>query len=200
MKKLNLNFVLKKLKEKNIKIFSVLDFQRAFGINYELAKKTTLRYSKKRIFVRVKKGLYFLAETPPSEFALANKLYQPSYISFETALSFYGIIPETIYEIISTTSRARREFKIGGLKFSFKTIKKECYLGYTSQKIKNETILIAEPEKSLADYLYFVSLKKRELSYERINLGKIKKQKLINYAKCFQNKKLLELIKELYHD
>lgn len=198
MKKLDLIFVLNKLKRKNIKIFTVLEFQRIFGINYELAKKIIFRYTKKGIFTKARKGIYFLTENPPSEFALANKIYQPSYISFDTALSFYGIIPETIYEIISATTRPGREFLVKNLKFSYKTIKKSVYFGYLPQKIKNEVILIAEPEKALADYLYFVALKKRELSYERINFEKIKKKKLIEYAKKFENKKLLRLIKSLY--
>jgi len=198
MQKLNPIFVLNKLKEKNIKIFSVLDFRRVFDIDYELAKKTIFRYVKKKIFIKAKKGLYFLANNLPFDFEIANKLYQPSYISFETALSFYGIIPETIFEITSATPKISRQFIANSLKFSYKKIKKECFLGYKPEKIKNAIILVAEPEKALADFLYFVALKKRSLSYERINLKKIKKQKLIKYAKCFNNKKLLKLIKTLY--
>jgi len=98
MKKLTPFLVLEKLK--NVKIFTPLDFQRIFEINYQTAKKAIFRYKKAGILTEAKKGLYFLSPEPPPEFEIANKLYQPSYISLETALSFYGLIPETIFKII----------------------------------------------------------------------------------------------------
>jgi len=198
MKRLTSLSVLKRLKQKNIKIFTTLDFQRIFNINYESSKKTLLRYTKAGLFVKAKKGLYFLADDSPSDFEIANRLYQPSYISFETALSFYDIIPETIFEITSVTPRVSRDFVVSNLKFSYKKMKKEYFFGYTSIKTEGKTVLVAEPEKALIDFLYFVSLKKRKMSYERIDLKRIKKQKLIRYSKCFKDKKIIKLTRELY--
>jgi len=57
---------------------------------------------------------------------------------------------------------------------------------------------MAEPEKALVDYLYFVSLKKRELYYERLDLKKVKKSKVIKYAKVFKRRALIELVEEIY--
>lgn len=196
MKRLTSLLVLDKLK--SIKIFTTSDFQKIFDINYQTAKKAILRYKKAGILTQAKKGLYFSNQNPPIDFEIANKLYQPSYVSFETALSFYGIIPETIFGIISATPKVSREFKVNNLKFSYRKVKKECFFGYKPEKIQNVTVLIAEPEKALVDFFYFVALKKRTSSYERINLKKIKKQKLIKYSKCFKNKKLLELIRNLH--
>lgn len=198
MKRLTHFFVLKKIKEKNIKIFTALEFQRIFGVNYESAKKTLLRYTKTGLFTKARKGLYFLTDDSPNDFEIANRLYQPSYISFETALSFYKIIPETIFEITSATPRNSRDFIVNNLKFSYKKIKKECFFGYTTKKIEDRIFLVAEPEKALLDFLYFVALKKRTLSYERIDFKKIKKQKLINYSKFFKDKKIIKIIKNLY--
>lgn len=198
-KKINPIIVQNKIKKAGLKLFSVLDYQRILGINnYGSARSSISRYLKLGIIQKARKGLYFLADNPPSEFEIANKLYQPSYISFETALSFYGIIPETIFEITSATPKTTRNFTVNNLKFSYKKIKKDCFVGYQPKKIQNVIILMAEPEKALADLLYFIALGKRSFSYERINLQKIKKQKLMNYAKSFNNKKLFELIKNLY--
>ncbi len=193
MKALNTLSVLEKLKD--IKIFTSLDFQRIFEINYEAAKKAIFRYKKAGVLTKARRGLYFLTNKPPHEFEIANKLYQPSYISFETALSFYGIIPETIYEVISATSRISRQFIVDNLKFSYRKIKKECFFGYRPQKIQGRIILIAEPEKALADLLYLAALKRESFNYERVNLRKIKKRKLMKYTQAFKNKKLLELVK-----
>lgn len=198
-KKINPILVQNKIKKTGLKLFSVLDYQKILGVkNYSSARSSISHYIKLGIIQKARKGLYFLTDNPPSEFEIANKLYQPSYISFETALSFYGIIPETIFEIISATPKITRAFAVNNLKFSYKKIKKDCFVGYQPKKIRNAIILIAEPEKALADLLYFVALGKRDFSYERVSLKKIKKQKLMNYAKGFKNKKVFELIKNIY--
>lgn len=198
-KKINALIAQKTLKKAGLALFSVLDYQRILGVkNYNSARSNISRYLKLGIIQKARKGLYFLTDNPPSNFEIANKIYQPSYISFETALSFYNIIPETIYEIISATWRFPREFIVNGIKFSYKKIKKECFKGYTSLKYKNSYILIAEPEKALADYLYLVALGKKQMMYERINLDKIQKNKLIAYAQLFNKRKIIDLINQLY--
>jgi len=190
--------VQEKFKKAELKLFTILDYQRILGVNYSAAQRSISRYIQAGFIVKVRKGLYFLKSSPPHEFEVANKVYYPSYISFETALSFYGIIPETIYEVISATPRLTREFVINNIKYSYKKIKRECFCGYRPVKIKGAVVLIAEPEKALADYLYFVALGQRELSYERIDLNKIKKARLLTYAKHFQKIKMREIINNIY--
>ncbi|HID43363.1 MAG TPA: hypothetical protein EYP30_06270 [Archaeoglobaceae archaeon] len=197
MRKLGLFFVLNRLKD--IKIFTTADFQRIFNLNYQAAKKAIYRYKKTGVFTEAKKGLYFLTQNSPPEFEIANRVYCPSYVSFETALSFYGVIPESIYEVISATPKISRNFIINDLVFSYKKIKRDYFFGYITERIQERTILIAEPEKALLDYLYFVILKRRSFTYERINLQKkIKKQKLFRYARIFNNRNLLKLLTNLY--
>lgn len=198
-KKINIILVQTKLQKAGLKLFSVLDYQRILGVkNYSSARSNISRYLKLGIMQKACKGLYFLADNSPHEFEIANKAYQPSYISFETAMSFYGIIPETIYEVMSATLRTTRTFNVNNIQYSYSKIKKNCFNGYKPIKIKNATILIAEPEKALVDYLYLVALGKRRLAYERIDLSKIKKTKLLSYAKQFEKKKIKEIINNLY--
>lgn len=198
-KQINIILVQNKLKKAGLKLFSVLDFQRILQIeNYSSARSNLSRYLKSGVIQKACKGLYFLTDNPPHEFEIANKIYQPSYISFETALSFYEIIPETIYEVISATSRKTRTFNVNNIKCSYKKIKKNCFNGYKPIKVKDATILIAEPEKALIDYLYLVVLGKRKLAYERIDLNKINKTKLLGYTKQFQKKKIKEIINNFY--
>lgn len=200
-KKINPILVQNKLKKAGLKLFSILDYQRILEVkNYSSARSSISRYLKLGIIQKACKGLYFLTDNPPSNFEIANKVYQPSYISFESALSFYGIIPETIYEIISATARPPRTFVVNNIKFSYKKIKKSCFDGYKSTKIQNIPILIAEPEKALVDYLYLVALGKRRLSYERVDLSKVKKSRVNQYAKKFRKPKLIELINNVYDE
>jgi len=196
--KLNITKIQEKITRANLKLFTSLDYQRILNLDYQAAKRSITRYIDAGFLVKARKGFYFIKANPPHEFEIANKIYQPSYISFETALSFYGIIPETIYEVVSATSRITRAFNVNDIKYSYKKIKKDCFNGYKPIKIKDATVLIAEPEKALVDYLYLVVLGKRKLAYERVDLSKIKKSKLLSYAKQFQKKKIKEIINNFY--
>ena len=59
--------------------------------------------------VRLKKGFYTFSKAyltrPINLISVANTLYTPSYVSFDYALSFHGMIPERVNEITSATSK-----------------------------------------------------------------------------------------------
>lgn len=190
--------MVRQLKEKKLTLFTPLEFKRVFGGSDYAVQWFIKNHTKQGLFVKVRSGLYMLADYPVNHYLIANHLYQPSYISFDTALSFYGIIPETVYTVTSATTKITREFKVGDVCFSYHKIKKAVYTGYKSVKYLDNTILIAEPEKALADYLYFVVLGKRGLHYERLDLKKINKVKLLKQAKLFKSPKMIRLIKEIY--
>lgn len=197
-RELNSYSVVQELRKRNLFLFTPLEFQRIFS----LSKYTSQWFIKTRVkaglFVKLRQGLYMLADYPANTYLIANRLYMPSYISFDTALSFYNIIPEMIYTISSATPKITREFKVKNIRFVYHKLKKEAYTGYKPIKYLESTILMAEPEKALADFLYFVFLKKRSLHYERLDLRKIKKTKLLAYVKLFKKAKMIELVKKIY--
>ncbi len=198
LQKLKPIFVLKKLKEKGLNIFTPLEFRRVFNVSSFAANWFIKTYVKKELFTKIRNGLYILIDSSPNYYLVANRLYEPSYISLDAALSFYNLIPETIYTISSITPKATREFTAVGILFTYQRIKREAYIGYKSIKYMGETVLMAEPEKALADYLYFIDLGKRQLSYERLDLAKIKRVKLIRYVKLFKRPRMLNLIEQIY--
>jgi len=184
--------------KKQIKIFSSLDIQRIFKAGRKTAERFLARYIKRGLIIRLRRGFYCFSTYPPSAFEIANKIYQPSYISFDKALSYYNMIPETIYSITSASSLSSREFRVNNLIYTYQKIKKKAYCGYRPQNIAGHTVMLAEPEKALADYLYFVALKKRGLHYERLDLKKIKKSKLIRYSRLYQRPEINGLIDHIY--
>jgi len=190
--------VVRKLRDKKITLFTPLEFKRVFDVSDYAAKWFIKTHTEKGAFVKIRRGLYMLADYPASHYLIANRLYQPSYISFDTALSFYGIIPEIVYAVTSATTETTREFKADNVRFVYHKIKKEAYTGYKSMKYLDNTILIAEPEKALADYLYFVALGRRGLHYERLDLKKIKKTDLLRHIKIFKLPRMIKLVKEIY--
>lgn len=201
-KLLNWHIFKDKVKEKRLSIFTPHDLVRLFGVSSVAANFFIYRNTKKGLLIRLKKSqkgsLYCLAEEFPDQYLLANRIYEPSYISFDTALSFYNIIPETIYALMSATTKPTREFLIYNINFVYRRIKKAVYTGYKPIVYMNNTILMATPEKALADYLYFVALKRSSLSYERWNLEKINKKRLQELIKLFNNPVMFSLVENLY--
>ena len=194
-RKLKPIYVQQSLQAKGIRLFSPSDFQRIFGVSLRAAQEF-IKGHHDDLFLKIRNGLYALRTDPPAEEAIANRLYPPSYISFEYALSRYGIIPESVYTITSATTRITREFVVNNKSFAYSRIKKKAYGGYKTDKIGGIIVLIAEPEKALADYLYFVDLKKKTLN-ERLNVRKVKKKIVIGYAKLFGRSSLLKIAKEI---
>ena len=170
----------KVIKEKGFSYFSLYDLERIFSSHRSSLKKFLTRKLKEEKIVRLKRNLYCLADKKPSDYLIANVLYQPSYLSLEWALSFYSIIPEVIYPITSVTTKPTREFNVLNRVFFYQTIKKEAFTGYFINQSGDGSFLIATPEKALADYLYFVHLKKKLLN-ERIDWGKVDKNKVRQY-------------------
>lgn len=193
MAKLNLHQVEEVLSQKEIKIFSPRNLSTIFGTSLRGARGFLSYNTKKGALVRLKRGFYALKRNLPSDFLIANTIYQPSYISLDTALSYYNIIPETVYSITSVTSKPTREFIILNKSFPYTKIKKEAFGGYLTKKIGRETVFIAEPEKALADLLYLVSLGKRLIN-ERINTKHLELRKVEEYAKLFGKKSFLKYL------
>lgn len=189
--------VQEKLKNSGLLIFTPREFYDVFGISPKTGSVFLSRNLKSGLFVKLRNNYYMLKDSHPPLHLIANKLYQPSYISLETALSHYSIIPEVVYAVTSVTTKPTREFKTPKGVFSYQRIKKEVFTGYSPVTLEGHVVLLAEPEKALADYLYFVDLKKTTLN-ERLNLKRINKGKLLKFVRTFKRKSLLKKVKEVY--
>ena len=87
------------LLKKNVTIFTHRDFALILGVPTYKAKYFLEKESSGGLLVRFKRGLYGMRTELPREESLANRLYQPSYVSFEYALGSYGVIPEMPYAV-----------------------------------------------------------------------------------------------------
>ena len=189
-------YVRQELLTRNVSVFTPQDFQRIFHTNHFQAKYFLEKHTRDGLFLRLKKGLYTLKTDPPMEEEIANLLYRPSYLSFEYALSIYNIIPEMPYTITSATTKPTRTFQAGGKSFSYFTIKLQAFTGYVPVKKAGRTIILAEPEKALMDYLYFVALGKKPVN-DRLYLDNLDKQKAFHYSSLYQRPALDRLLEEM---
>ncbi|OGL88474.1 hypothetical protein A3I42_03300 [Candidatus Uhrbacteria bacterium RIFCSPLOWO2_02_FULL_49_11] len=187
------------LREKNIQLFTPLDLERHFRVRTHTVLVFLVRNMKRGVYVQAKRGLYYDTQVVPSEMELANKLYQPSYLSFEYALSHWGVIPETVYTITSVTTKASREFVVNGVSFIYARMKPSVFTGYAAKEIQGRSVLMALPEKAFVDYLYFVDLKKKAL-YDRIDLHTLERDKVITWARIFRRPSLDALVRSVYDE
>jgi len=112
---------------------------------------------------QLRKGLYMISSkvsnTFPESFLIANQLYGPSYVSIDSALSYWGFIPERVFETTSVTVRLSKNFATEVGTFSFAHIPKSYYpLGIQSVALtETQHVLMASPEKSLCDKIITTS-------------------------------------------
>lgn len=198
IEKLNRIKVEEKLKTLGISVFTPREFSGIFDVSYKTASVFISRNLKSGLFIKLRNNFYILKDIDPPLYYVANKLYQPSYVSMETALSHYGIIPETVYSVTSISVKPTREFITPIGVFSYQKIKKQVFTGYNSTNLEGQgLVLFALPEKALADYLYFVGLKKTSLN-ERLDLKNINKQKLIQFVNLFKRSGMINLVNYIY--
>lgn len=101
--------------------------------------------------IQLRRGLYATRRTI-NPHCLAASIYGPSYISFDTALSFHGLIPEAVYEITSATLKRSQEFENTFGRYRYSAVPKKVYpLGIERRTEGGIPFLIASPTKALCD-------------------------------------------------
>ncbi|MBN1317733.1 MAG: hypothetical protein JXA42_19775 [Anaerolineales bacterium] len=157
-------------------------------------------------------GYYLLAGKQVDEsflFMLANRIYEPSYVSRESALAYYHIIPESVLGVTSVSSRKTQLYETKWGRFSYHSIKPVLMFGYRVLEVeKTIKFKIASLEKAVLDTLYwntgiisiedFIGLRwnRQELA-ESMEYSTLEK-----YQKIFNNKAIdrrVSLLMEYIH-
>ncbi|MCG8431219.1 MAG: hypothetical protein MJA29_08595, partial [Candidatus Omnitrophica bacterium] len=117
------------------------------------------RWQKRGLLVALKRGLYLLnardRKVQPGRFFLSNQLMTPSYISMESALQYYGFIPEAVADVTAITTRKTVRFGNDAGMFLYQHIKPEAFRGFLSKRDESgQEFFIASPEKAVVDFLY----------------------------------------------
>jgi len=136
-------------------------------------------------------------------FSISNKIYQPSYISLETALSFYGVIPEGVFIIQGISTLKTNQFHNTQGNFRYKHIKTKLFFGYQIIKFGQFTIKIADLEKTILDSLYYNTQLETiqdfyDLRWNKNSLKeKLNKDKLNDYVNQINSKIISRKVKIL---
>lgn len=186
-------------------IFTLNDLKVIFS-SEPISPRQLNRWQESGYILKLKNGVYLLEDYKSSvhPFLVANLLYQPSYVILESALYEYGFIPDVTQTITSISPKKTWVADVLNSRFDYKKIKKDCFIGYGARKYLNYDVLMAEPEKAIADFFYLNKSRLKndgqidELRFDYYNLKqKIDKEKLCHYSALFNSKLLNDLIRKL---
>ncbi len=156
------------------------------------------RWVKDGRLIKLHKGLYTLAapyrKTKAEPFCIANNLRSPSYVSLQSALAWYGLIPEFVPAVTSITSARPQTIETPVGRFYFRHIDKSFFSGYQQVELSSEqTAFVARPEKALLDLVYLTAGGDKEEFLDELrlqNLEAIDKAVLRQFVKKAKSPKL----------
>jgi predicted transcriptional regulator of viral defense system len=107
---------------------------------------------------KLRNGVYASAQLDISstliQYSIANRIYDPSYVSLIAAFRYYNFIPEVVYHTTSVTTLKTQRFSTGYTTHFYRTIDQSLFFGYEVHEWKGTTYAIASPEKALLDFAY----------------------------------------------
>jgi len=148
----DLQFV-QRLKEIGKAYYTVSDLEKILEQKRQILYVTLNRLVKQKVLERLKRDVYISSEMDLSPEKIANELYNPSYLSFESALSKYGIMSQIPYVVTFATLKSTKRFKIGKEEIEFRKLNEKFFFGYKLES----GYYIAGKEKAVLDQLYLIS-------------------------------------------
>ena len=107
---------------------------------------------------KLRNGLYLQTSYPEralvDAFAVANRLYEHSYVSLITALHYHALIPEMVYHVTSVSTQTTRRFVVGSRKYIYRQIGPKLFSGFEEMMWNGTTYRMARPEKAFVDLAY----------------------------------------------
>lgn len=181
---------------KDFLVFSNIDIEKTDPLFH---RQRLSEWQRKGYVIKLIKGFYIFSDLPINEltlFILANRVYDPSYVSLEMALSIHGVIPEGVYSVTSITSLRTKKITTPVGNFLYRHLPPEMMFGYELQSFDGHIYKIASIEKAILDYLYFNPKINDSKALEGVRFVAVELKEKINtdvftkYLKAFSNKSL----------
>lgn len=185
---------IKAIKNANLRLITLQTVASLFDLqNENTLYKIILRLEKYGLIERIAKGKYVLNDNNITDFEKANLIMSPSYISLESALNYYGILPQFPYSITSVTLQKSNKLVSSSKEFEYTHLSPRIYWGF----LKKEYFLIASPEKALIDLIYLVSKGIRKTNFEEFDYSNIDKDRFKEYAEIITFSPFQKYIKRI---
>lgn len=162
--------------------------------------------------IHIRRGLYTLAERyrrhPLNLFSLACRIYSPSYISMESALSYHGWIPEAVYGVTAVSLKRSRTFETPLGNFYFQRVVCKPFLSEVERVEEGKNVyFMALPWKAIADYVVVHKKDWRglhplihSLRIDEENLLGTKEETIQKIEKCYRSRRVRRLLKGVLRD
>ena len=170
-------------------------------------KRRLVEWQARGYLKRVINRWYRFTETPVDEALLwftANRIYQPAYLSLETAFSYHGLIPEGVYTLTSVSSRKTQEYHTPIGTFRYQHLLPRLYFGYEVLRPTGTwPVLMADLEKALLDYCYLHPELRTVDDFAAMRLNtdvlrnKLNPARLADYQTLFAHQRLNQRIESL---
>jgi predicted transcriptional regulator of viral defense system len=186
--------IIKIIRKSGVKIVSLSDLRKLLDIekdntSYKIAEKLVAE----KFLLRLKKGVYLSAFNPPDSFEIANAIYTPSYISLESALNYYGVLPQFPYSVTSVSPKKSKKLLIDEKEFEYVQINHKLYWGFRRE---GQTV-IASPEKALLDMIYIASKGLRRIEFEDLDYSPVNKSDFHKMCQRIDYLPFLNKLKEI---
>ncbi len=154
------------------------------GEKKESMRVQLARLAEKGEVVRLKKGLYIFADAQIDNLSLSGLIYRPSYVSLETALNLYGLMPDIPLQVTAVTTKSPRKFDSPRGVYIYSLVERKLFFGY-EKHIDNSGVSydLAFAEKALLDWLYIRRVS--DLTDYRIERSSLDTEKLQQFSQSF---------------
>ena len=174
-------------------------------------RRQLTRWTNSGRLIQLRRGLYSLA--PPYQkvkahpFVIANRLVGGSYVSLQSALAHYDLIPEFVPTVVSVCSSRPRQWSTPLGSFLFRHVDRKHLRGYQSLELGGgQSAVVALPEKALLDLIYLTpggdSVEFIQ-SLRLQNLELLSRDQLKGFAQLFGKPKLsraADILEALIHE
>lgn len=173
--------LLKLLQRINKPFYTIADLEKITHLTRNSLYVALKRWVTGGIIERVAQGIYVPMGGNISLENVAAQLYLPNYLSFESALSKYGILNLIPYVLTFATTRKTKKYTLQKQEIEFRQISSELFFGY---EMRNG-IYIASPEKAFMDQVYFVTRGKATLDFDELDVKKLSIKTLKKLSRKF---------------
>lgn len=173
--------VLRKLEAIDKPFFTVSDFEKITQLPRGALYVALKRWVDMRVVERIGHGLFVPFGKNVNVEIIAGQIYLPCYLSFEYALSKYGILNLVPYTLTFASPRKPRRYTIAGRDVEFRKIKRDLFWGFRN----TEGSYVAEKEKAFLDQIYFYKKGIGSFDISEMNLKILSKRKLHDYSKRY---------------
>jgi len=174
------NQLIDKINTFDKQVFGMMDLKRLFPDEKNI-RIIVKRLLDRQILIRITKGVYRLKTNTVDYEILANQIYFPSYISFESVLCKHGVINQGFNKITLATTRHSKKVRLENTDCEYIQIKDDLFFGFNLI----DGVYMADVEKAILDTLYLKTLGKRKINIEEWQMDRINKSKLNLYSKKY---------------